>query len=132
MVKNHKLAKSISDAGWAQFVTLVEYKTAWAGGKIVKHDRWFASSKLCHVCGEKNQSLVPSDRIWTCLHCGAVHDRDHNAAINLIPSASQACAPTAGVAGSNAGGDMSSAVRHSAPEKFKTIALKAPPKGPPL
>lgn len=118
MVKNHKLAKSISDAGWSQFVTFVEYKTAWAGGKIVKHDRWFASSKLCHVCGEKNQSLVLSDRSWTCSHCGTVHDRDHNAAINLIPT-------TAGVAGSNAGGDMSSAVRHSAPEKFKTIAFEA-------
>lgn len=118
MVKNHSLAKSISDAGWSQFVNFVEYKSAWTGGEIVKHDRWFASSKLCHVCGETHQFLTLSDRIWTCSNCGTVHDRDHNASINLRPT-------TVGATESNAGGDMSSAVRHSAPEKFKAIALEA-------
>ncbi len=125
MVKNHNLAKSISDAGWSQFVQFLTYKTAWSGGEIVKHDRWFASSKLCHVCGEKNNSLVLSDRIWTCPQCGTIHDRDRNAAMNLKPSASSTCASTVGATESNAGGHMSSAVRRSAPEKFKAVALEA-------
>ncbi|MGB7204253.1 MAG: transposase, partial [Anderseniella sp.] len=126
MVKNHSLAKSISDAGWSQFVQFLTYKTAWAGGEIVKHDRWFASSKLCHVCGEKNIELVLGDRTWNCAGCGTAHDRDQNAAMNLKPVLSIAEVPsTAGAAGSNAGGYMSSAVRHSAPEKFKTLALEA-------
>ncbi len=114
MVKNHNLAKSISDAGWSQFVQFLTYKTQWSGGEIVKRDRWFASSKLCHVCGDKNNSLVLSDRTWTCLGCGTVHDRDHNAAMNLVPVLRP---HTAGAAGIDAVGDMSSVVMHSAPEK---------------
>lgn len=117
MLRNHHLAKSIADAGWGQFRQFLAYKAAWAGGTIVKHDRWFASSKTCHVCGEHNKSLKLSDRVWVCLRCNVVHDRDHNAAMNLKPS-------TAGAAESNAGGDMSSAVRHSAPEKSQAECLK--------
>lgn len=85
MVKNHNLAKSIADAGWAQFVSFVEYKAKWAGAEIVKHDRWFASSKTCHDCGYVNRGLQLSDRVWTCPGCGVIHDRDENAAKNLIP-----------------------------------------------
>ena len=85
MVKNHKLAKSISDVGWAQFVQFVTYKADWAGCEIVRHDRWFASSKTCSDCGAINQSLVLSDRMWVCAACGTVHDRDTNAAKNLVP-----------------------------------------------
>lgn len=85
MVKNGNLAKSINDVGWSQFVNFVGYKAKWAGAEVVKHDRWFASSKICSDCGAKNQSLVLSDRMWVCASCGVVHDRDANAAKNLNP-----------------------------------------------
>lgn len=109
MVKNHNLAKSISDVGWAQFVQFVTYKAAWAGAEIVRHDRFFASSKTCSDCGAVNQSLVLSDRMWVCASCGAVHDRDTNAAINLKPKLlreSQKVTPV----------EIREVVRHSAPE----------------
>ena len=118
MVKNHKLAKSINDAGWAQFVQFATYKTAWAGGQIVKHDRWFASSKTCSDCGAVNQSLQLRDRTWVCISCGSIHDRDVNAAINLIPT-------TVGATERYAGGYMNSVVEHSAPEKFQVPDLEA-------
>ncbi len=118
MVKNHKLAKSISDAGWSQFVQFVTYKTAWSGGEVIKHDRWFASSKTCHVCGEQNKSLKLSDRIWVCMRCNVVHDRDYNAAMNLVPS-------TVGATGIDAVGDMSSVGKRSAPEKSQVMRLEA-------
>ena len=120
MAKNHNLAKSISDAGWSQFVSFVEYKAAWAGAEVVRRDRWFASSKTCNDCGWVNCELKLSDRTWVCANCGVVHDRDENAAKNLRPNESS----TAGTAGINAVRDMSSVVKHSAPEKFKVLPLK--------
>lgn len=115
MIQNHNLAKSIADAGWSQFVNFVEYKAAWAGVEVVRHDRWFASSKTCNDCGYVNRNLKLSDRTWICPDCGVIHDRDENAARNLIPT-------TAGAAGSNAVGNMTSAVRQSAPEKSQDLA----------
>lgn len=125
MVKNHKLAKSIADAGWSQFVTFVEYKAAWAGSEVTRHERWFASSKTCYDCGAVNKELKLSDRRWVCQNCGVIHDRDENAAKNLRPVISNASNTpgtgeiNAGWDGSNA--DMSSARRRSAPEKFKEL-----------
>lgn len=84
MVKNHSLAKSISDAAWAQFVSFVEYKGAWYGSYAEKVDRWFASSKTCSDCGAKNSLLKMSDKEWACSKCGVLHDRDVNAAINIL------------------------------------------------
>lgn len=84
LVQNHRLAKSISDAGWAQFVRFLVYKALWSGGTVLNADRFFPSSKLCSECGEKNQALALSDRQWVCLECGTVHDRDVNAAVNLL------------------------------------------------
>jgi len=84
MVKNRRLAKSISDAGWSEFGRMVEYKAAWYGRTVIIVDRFFASSKLCHVCNEKNAMLTLSDREWKCQVCGTVHDRDRNAAVNLL------------------------------------------------
>jgi putative transposase len=82
MKKNHNLALDISDAGFAEFRRQLEYKTAWAGEELLVADRFFPSSKLCHHCGCINDDLTLSDRIWRC-DCGAVLDRDLNAAINL-------------------------------------------------
>jgi putative transposase len=84
MLANHRLAKSIADAGWSQFVTFVQYKQQWAGGDVVQADRWFPSSRTCSVCGTIRQSLALSERMWTCTACGTAHDRDTNAAQNLL------------------------------------------------
>ncbi|MGH9427610.1 MAG: RNA-guided endonuclease InsQ/TnpB family protein, partial [Terriglobia bacterium] len=78
-----RLAKSFYDAGVGEAVRQLIYKTDWAGSVLQQLDRFFPSSKLCHWCGFKNETLTLSDRGWTCVQCGAVHDRDENAAINL-------------------------------------------------
>lgn len=83
MTKNHYLAKSVSDASMRQFRTTLEYKQAWAGGEIVLVDRWFPSSKTCSDCGVVKDSLKLSERVFICEDCGAMMDRDLNAAINL-------------------------------------------------
>ena len=84
MVKNHKLAKSISDASWSKFVEMLKYKAIWYGREIVKIDRFFPSSKLCSMCGWKKEDLKLSDRSWICGKCGIEHDRDTNAAQNIL------------------------------------------------
>jgi putative transposase len=84
MVKNHKLARSISDASWGELVRQLTYKAAWCGRNLVKIDRWFPSSKRCGNCGHIVDKLPLSIREWTCSKCGAVHDRDLNAANNIL------------------------------------------------
>jgi putative transposase len=84
MVQNHNLAKSISDSGWSAFVTMLKYKGKWYGCRIVEIDRWFPSSKRCHVCGYINDNLTLNDRSWVCPECSTNLDRDHNAAINIL------------------------------------------------
>jgi putative transposase len=83
MVKNHKLAKHISDASWGTFVRLLEYKAGWNDKQIVKISRWYPSSKTCCECGWINQELNLSIREWTCKN-GHVLDRDLNAAKNIL------------------------------------------------
>ncbi|MGC9504902.1 RNA-guided endonuclease InsQ/TnpB family protein [Baaleninema sp.] len=83
MVRNHCLAKSISDAGWGMFQTLLKYKAEWEGKMYVEIDRFFPSSKTCHVCLNQIGSLPLDVREWTCQKCKAKHDRDINAAINI-------------------------------------------------
>lgn len=83
MVKNARLAQSILDVGWSTFVVFLQYKAEWANKKIVLVGRFFASSKRCHVCEEKEEGLTLSERTWICGNCGTEHDRDQNAAINM-------------------------------------------------
>jgi putative transposase len=83
MIKNKKLARSIADVSWSMFKTFVSYKSNWANKKVVFVDRFFASSKQCNGCHEKNTMLSLSDREWVCPNCGTRHDRDVNAAINI-------------------------------------------------
>lgn len=80
MVKNHKLARAISDVGFGLFRQLMAYKSSIFGGDLIVADRWFASSKTCAYCLEKKEDLTLSDREWVCRSCGGVHDRDENAA----------------------------------------------------
>lgn len=86
MVKNHKLAKHISDASWGTFVRLLEYKANWNDKQILKVSRFYPSSKSCS-CGWINQNLKLSDRNWTCEKCGITHDRDVLAANNILKEA---------------------------------------------
>jgi len=83
MMKNHKLARSISDASWSKFVGMLEYKAKWNGVNVLKIGRFDPSSKLCSVCGSMHSGLVLSERTWTCKKCCTMHDRDTNAAINI-------------------------------------------------
>jgi len=83
MVKNHKLAKHISDAAWGTFVNMLEYKADWNDKQIIKVGRFYPSSKTCHECGWINQDLNLSMREWTCKN-GHVLDRDLNAAKNIL------------------------------------------------
>jgi putative transposase len=83
MVKNHKLAKSISDASFSKFKLMLEYKANWYGKKVVKIDTFFPSSKTCSSCGAIKQDLTLKDRVYECACCGLSMDRDHNAAINI-------------------------------------------------
>jgi putative transposase len=98
MLKAKLHSRSISDAGWGGFLRMLAYKSGWYGRQLVKIDRWFPSTKTCGECGTTGHILSLDDRRWTCPDCGTVHDRDVNAARNVL---------TAGLAAVNAcGGDI--------------------------
>ena len=84
MVKNHKLAGAISDCGWNMFETMLKYKSEWKGKKVEYIGRFEPSSKICSNCGFKNDKLTLADREWTCENCNTKHDRDKNAAKNIL------------------------------------------------
>ncbi|TMU94509.1 RNA-guided endonuclease TnpB family protein [Streptomyces sp. DASNCL29] len=92
LLKNGKLARAISDAAWTDLRMMLEYKCAWYGRELVVIDRWFPSSKLCGACGTVREKLPLNVREWTC-DCGTVHDRDVNAARNILAAglAASAC-----------------------------------------
>jgi putative transposase len=101
MVRNHHLAQAISEVGFYEFRRQMMYKGQWYGCEVVLAGRFYASSKICHVCGYKLCELDLRVREWDCPLCGTHHDRDLNAACNL-----ESLAPTtAGSAGSNACGE---------------------------
>ena len=83
MMRNRRLARAIADAGMSGFLAKLEYKCLWYGAEYVKADRWFPSSRLCAHCGWRNGELSLSDRRWWCGSCGALNERDANAAKNL-------------------------------------------------
>ena len=84
MMKNHKLAKAIGEASWYSFVNMLQYKGKWKGCDIIQIDQFYPSSKTCSICNWKKEDLKLSDRSWTCPNCGTEHDRDINAAKNIL------------------------------------------------
>ena len=84
MLKNHKLAKSISDVSWSEFVRQLEYKANWYGRKVVRVPTFYPSSKTCSSCGSIKETLTLSERIYRCECCGLKIDRDYNASINIL------------------------------------------------
>jgi putative transposase len=84
MVKNHKLAGAVSDCGWNMFETMVKYKSEWKGKKVAYIGRFEPSSKICSTCGINNDTLTIDVRQWTCENCHTTHDRDRNAANNIL------------------------------------------------
>lgn len=84
MQRNRCLSKSIADAGWSEFVRQLEYKARWYGRELIGIDRWYPSSKRCSDCGHVVKAMPLSVREWACPECGAIHDRDINAARNIL------------------------------------------------
>jgi putative transposase len=111
MMKNHNLAKAVGDVGWRMFLGFVEYKAARAGKAVVKCSRWFPSSKACSSCGCIKDSMPLDIRAWTCPQCGAVHDRDINAAKNIRDEGLRILAD--GPSATASGGDVRRAARRN-------------------
>ena len=93
MVRNHTLARAISDASWAELRRQLEYKADWYGRTVIAVDRFYPSSKMCSACGHLAATMPLNVREWTCAACGVRHDRDVNAAKVLCAAglAVQAC-----------------------------------------
>ena len=122
MVRNRHLAKAISDCGWGEFRRQLDYKCQRAGRRLIVIDRWYPSSKTCSVCGHLLTTLSLGARHWTCPGCGTRHDRDHNAAKNIL-AAGRAVAR--GFPGDACGAD----VRHSGSSRVQSAVKQEPPAG---
>jgi len=113
MVRNRHLARVISDCGWGEFRRQLEYKCERVGRELIVVDRWYPSSKTCSACGHLLAELSLSTRHWTCPSCGSRHDRDINAAKNIL---------AAGLAVSACGAD----VRHSGSSRMRSAVKQEP------
>jgi putative transposase len=119
MVKNRKLARAISDCGWGEFRRQIEYKSERAGRELIVIDRWYPSSKTCSACGHLLAGLSLSTRHWTCPQCRTRHDRDINAAKNIL---------AAGLAVARGSPDdaCGAGVRHSGTPRVRPAAKQEP------
>ncbi|MHC5821423.1 MAG: RNA-guided endonuclease InsQ/TnpB family protein [Nostoc sp.] len=125
MVRNHKLAKSISDVGWGTFTNFLAYKLERKGGKLVEIDRWFPSSKLCSNCFYQLGELSLDVREWTCPHCNTHHDRDGNAAINIRAEGIRMI-KAEGSAVSAVGGEVSPVLGRKSKFRHSPVITEAP------
>jgi putative transposase len=113
MARNRSLARAILDCGWGTFRSMIEYKAMRAGRDLIVIDRWYPSSKTCSACGHLLDSLSLSTRHWTCPSCGTRHDRDVNAAQNIL-------AAGLAVAQGNLGDACGADVRHSGSSRMQS------------
>ncbi len=125
MVRNPKLAKSISDVGWGTFTNFLAYKLERIGGKLIEIDRWFPSSKLCSNCFYQMSEMPLDIREWTCPHCGTHHDRDGNAAINIRAEGIRMI-KTEGSAVSAVGGEVSPILGRKSKFRHSPVITEAP------
>ena len=119
MIRNRSLAKAISDCGWGTFRELIEYKAARAGRQLIVIGRWYPSSKTCSACGHLLAALGLSTRTWQCPSCRTRHDRDINAAKNIL-------AAGLAVAGGNPGDACGADVRHSGSSRVQSAVKQEP------
>ncbi len=124
MMKNHKLARAIGDAGWGAFTKMLKYKTARSGKGYIEVNRFFASSKTCSCCLHAQAQMPLDIRTWTCDQCGTRHDRDINAAINICNEAQRMIA--AGMVVTANGGAVSQAKGRKSSALLAPLKLEAP------
>lgn len=124
MMKNHKLARAIGDAGWGSFTSMLKYKTARLGKGYIEVNRFFASSKTCSCCLHAQAEMPLDIRMWTCDQCGVRHDRDINAAINIRNEAQRMI--TAGIVVTANGGAVSQAKGRKFFGLLAPLKLEAP------
>jgi putative transposase len=117
MVKNRTLARAISDASWREFRCLLEYKAAWYGRQVIAVDRFFPSTRLCSACGTVREKVPLSVRMWTCENCGTTHDRDVNAAKNLLAAGLAVAVCGAGVRPQRSSPGGQSATKQKTPRR---------------
>ncbi|GLW53438.1 transposase [Kitasatospora phosalacinea] len=123
MLKNRKLSRAISDASWTELRSMLEYKADWYGRDLITVDRWFPSSKLCSACGTVRGTMPLNVREWTC-DCGASHDRDVNAARNILAAglAAAACGDGVRPRRSTPGGQSSTKQEEVPPPRTRAAA----------
>jgi putative transposase len=124
MMRNHSLARAISDVGWGTLVNFLEYKAVRAGKAFVKCDRWYPSSKTCSTCGAITDKMPLDVRSWTCNQCGAHLDRDINAAINIRDEGIRML-QAGGLLASASGGNVSLIRSRKASNKRLPLKLEA-------
>ena len=124
MMKNHQLARAIGDAGWGSFTNMLKYKTARQGKGYIEVNRFFASSKTCSCCMHAQAKMPLEIRMWTCDQCGAKHDRDINAALNIRNEAQRMI--TAGIVVTANGGAVSRSAGRKSSISLAPLKLEAP------
>ncbi len=124
MMKNHNLARAIGDAGWGSFTNMLKYKTARQGKGYIEVNRFFASSKTCSCCMHAQAKMPLEIRMWTCDQCGAKHDRDINAAINIRDEAQRMI--TAGIVVTANGGTVSQAKGRKSSVLARAVEVRSP------
>jgi len=117
--RNRKLAQAISDCGWGTFRVMIGYKAARYGRRVITVDRWYPSSKTCSACGYRLADLSLKTRTWQCPSCGTRHDRDHNAAKNIL-------AAGLAVAGGDPGHACGADVRHPGSSRVQSAVKQEP------
>lgn len=127
MVRNHNLAKAISDVGWGIFTNFLAYKLKRKGAKLVEIDRWFPSSKLCSNCFHHVSEMPFDVREWTCPHCGTHHDREGSAAINIRAEGIRML-KAEGSAVSALGGEVRPKLGRKSDLRHSPLSTEAPPR----